>query len=369
MTARASAGYWLFLPPVGYRFADVTGHGRMLVRDEPVASVVAEALNGYASGRLQTLTEVQRFLQAQPAYPKARNGEVHMSHIAQLLTRQLYAGYFSIESWGLHLVRGQHEALITLETHEAILARRQGVRNAPARKDLSADFPLRNFVVCGCCGEPLTACWSKGRSKRYPYYLCDTRGCGEYRKSVRKEKLEGEFDVMLASLQPTATLFHAAFAMIRELWEMKLGNIQQRRTLWEQELRQLNGQVEQLLDRAVEATSSQLAAAYERRIHDLELRKAVLNEKIATTTQTGPSFGRTYRTAFEFLANPCRLWRSERVEDRRAVLKLVWGQRLAYDRKTGYRTAETALPFKVLETLRVLCERVVEPIGIEPTTF
>ena len=46
MRARVSVGYWCFPPPVGYRFEKVEGHGKLLVRDEPVASVLLEAFEG-----------------------------------------------------------------------------------------------------------------------------------------------------------------------------------------------------------------------------------------------------------------------------------------------------------------------------------
>jgi site-specific DNA recombinase len=59
-------------------------------------------------------------------------------------------------------------------------------------------------------------------------------------------------------------------------------------------------------------------------------------------------FEQIYRTAFEFLANPSKLWASERYEDKQAVLKLVFAERLPYIRNEGYRTAKTSLPFKAL---------------------
>jgi hypothetical protein len=52
----------------------------------------------------------------------------------------------------------------------------KGKAKAPARKDISEDFPPRGFVLCYDCGQPMTSCWSKGRPKHYPYCLCDTRG-------------------------------------------------------------------------------------------------------------------------------------------------------------------------------------------------
>ncbi|HKJ63212.1 MAG TPA: hypothetical protein VKA94_14660, partial [Hyphomicrobiales bacterium] len=39
------------------------GRGKMLACDEPVASVVQEALEGYASGHFETQADVMRFLQ------------------------------------------------------------------------------------------------------------------------------------------------------------------------------------------------------------------------------------------------------------------------------------------------------------------
>lgn len=78
---------------------------------------------------------------------------------------------------------------------------------APARKDISADFPLRGFVLCNDCSKPLTSCWSQGKNQKYPYYLCATKGCESYRKSIKRDELEGEFEGVLQRLEPSETLF------------------------------------------------------------------------------------------------------------------------------------------------------------------
>ena len=44
MVARIEKGYWVFHAPVGYRYASDRTHGKLLVRDEPLASIVQEAL-------------------------------------------------------------------------------------------------------------------------------------------------------------------------------------------------------------------------------------------------------------------------------------------------------------------------------------
>src|SRR5205807_8272818 len=64
MQARLEAGYWPFYPPPGYTFAKIAGHGKLIVPQEPEASIIREALEGFASGRFPTQMDVQRFLQS-----------------------------------------------------------------------------------------------------------------------------------------------------------------------------------------------------------------------------------------------------------------------------------------------------------------
>ena len=59
-------GYWPFHAPIGLQFEKSQGRGNILVRDEPLASVIQEAIEGYAMGRFQTQAEVARFLESKP---------------------------------------------------------------------------------------------------------------------------------------------------------------------------------------------------------------------------------------------------------------------------------------------------------------
>jgi site-specific DNA recombinase len=124
MRARTQNGYWVFQAPVGFKYERTSGHGKMLVRDEPNASAVQEALEGFASGRFATQVEVKRFLERHPAFPKdLPNGEIRNQRVYDILTRLVYAGYIEVPNWGVSLRKGQHEGLIDLETFEKIQAR------------------------------------------------------------------------------------------------------------------------------------------------------------------------------------------------------------------------------------------------------
>jgi DNA invertase Pin-like site-specific DNA recombinase len=206
MRARVEQGYYCFAPVQGYRYENAPDGGRMLVPDEPNASIIREALTGYAAGRFQSTAEVKRFLEQHPTIRRNRHGEVNWQSVTDMLRRPIYAGRISVPGWGIHLAPAKHEPLISVAEWKKIQDRLDGRANAPARKDFNADFPLRGFVCCSSCGNPMTAAWSKGRNAHYPYYVCYQRGCERRGKSVRKEKVESEFEALLKSLKPAPVL-------------------------------------------------------------------------------------------------------------------------------------------------------------------
>lgn len=369
MQARVMNGYWAFNPPVGYKFANVKGHtGRVLVKDEPIASVVTEALESYASGRFESQGEIKRFLESYPNFPTDKNGEVHYQRIQNMLTQLLYAGYITVKKWNISMHPAKHEPLISFATYQAIQERMSGQAKAPARADISDDFPLRGFITCNCCGEPMTACWSKGRNQKYPYYYCFNKDCDEFRKSIRKEQVEAEFEELLLELKPSQELFFTAMDMFRDLWNDRQNQNKDDALLLKKELSKIDVRVEQFLDRIVETENLSVISAYEERIEKLEGQKIILQEKIENCGRPLADFDETFRTAMEFLANPHRLWTSDNLQDKRLVCRLVFSEKLPYQRNEGFRTARTALPVTVLQHLKGGEYEMARSEGFEPST-
>jgi len=345
-------GFWVHpIPPIGYRYQQTRDRGQVLVRDEPYASIIQESLEGYASGRFQLQSEVKRFFESFPEFPRDSRGEVRNQKVNDTLTHIIYTGHLESEAWGVSLRPAQHEGLISFETWKMIQQRLNENAKAPARKDLNEDFPLRGFVTCGDCGHPLAACWSKGRNGLYPYYMCFQKGCESYRKSIKRDTLEGEFEALLHALKPTDGLFRTARTMFETIWTHWAEFQKQRSRSLKAELVGIEKKIEQLLDRIVDADSSTLISAYEKHITNLEQEKIAMSEQIAACGRPVRGFDETFRTAMAFLASPWKLWHSEALEDKRAVLKLTFADRLSYVRNQGFRTAETTLPFRVLSGL------------------
>ena len=369
MRARAMNGFWVFQAPVGYRYERVSSGGKMLVKVEPLASILKEALEGYASERFSSQAEVKRFLELHPEFPMRGNGEVANQRVTDILTQPLYAGYIELPRWDVNLRKAQHEGLISYETFLTNQERINGKARAPFRKDINADFPMRGFICCGDCGDPLTANWSKGSHGRYPYYICRTANCASAGKSIARAKVEDSFAELLETLTPSESLMAVASAIFRDLWDQRIASGSDQKKSMVAELSQIDHKIAQLLDRIVDTESSTVVRAYEQRVAEYESRKALLAEKIANCGRSVQGYDETFRTAIEFLATPCKLWASDLLEDKRAVLKLTFAGSLTYQRNQGFRTPEISMPFKALASFSGLESEMVRPERFERPTL
>ena len=137
---------------------------------------------------------------------------------------------------------------------------------------------------------------------------------------------------------------------------------QVRRSL-QDELKAMEMQGEQLLERILNAESESLVPVYEKRLSVLEERKLELAERAKQDQRQIPTFRERARNAMQFLANPYEHWENGAIDDRRNVLKLTFATRLAYKRGEGYRIPQIALPFKALEDLSAVGNGMVELRG------
>lgn len=350
MIARLTNGYYCLQKPIGYIAKDVEGHGSMPVRNEPLASVIAEGIEGFASGKFKTQSELMRFFETFPFFPRNTRGKIHIQRVKEILSnRMIYAGYVDVPSWGISMVKGKHEPLVSLATYQKAQKRLNDTAKAPARKDLNIEFPLRGAVVCGDCGSPFTSCMSKSRNgSHHPYYLCHHKGCKSYGKSIRRAVLEGEFESLLEEIQPSQEIVVTAKKMFRMAWDYRQKSSTVTAEAAKKELIKIDKAIEQLLDIIVNASSPTVIPSYEKRIDTMEKQKLVLKEKLEQKALPIRSFEETFRTALAILSNPLKIWHYGQFEHKRMLLRVSFTDKLTYVRNEGFRTAQKALPFSLL---------------------
>ena len=361
--ARVEQGYAvLSQPPIGYKYRKSPKGGKVLVKDEPYASIIKEALEGYATGHFASQVEVKRFLESHPQFPKDNDGEIRQQKVVRMLRQKLYAGYVEAPAWGIPVREGKHEGLVSRETFERIQDRLDGGVYAPARKDIKEDFPLRGAVCCSECNTPLTAAWSKGKYKKYPYYFCREKACSRYGKSIARGRIEGDFAKLLIRLQPTESLAQIAATMFRDFWNTQLEQAASAAKTLKQDIQTVEDKIELLVDRIVDASNPRVVAACEKRIANLERERLILAEKALEAGKPSRSFDELFELSIRFLSSPFRIWASGRFELQRTVLKLVFSEHLAYCRDEGFRTPKTSLPFSMLGGFCAQESKLVPPV-------
>ncbi len=368
---RVMNGYYPFATPLGYRHESVDGHpGKLLVRDEPLASIIQEALEGFASGRFETQGEVKRFLESHAEYPKDfADGTIRFQYVTDMLTRPVYAGMVAVPKWGIPSRKAQHEGLISIQTFQRIQERLQERPKAPVKKQIGADFALRGFVVCGDCDGPLTACWSKSSTgKKYPYYLCHNRDCPSCRKSIARDRLEGEFEQLVQALQPSTTLMQMARKMFKDAWDQRLAQGKATQAHLNSVLADLTKQADRFLERIVETDSASVIGAYEKKLAAIESEKLLIAEKLATKRTPQRSFEEMFELAMQFLASPWDLWASGHYQLRRIVLRLAFFDRVSYSRENGFSNVKLSIPFNTLRSIEGMKPDMARPKRFELLT-
>lgn len=347
MKARLEAGYWPFYPPPGYTYAKVPGHGKLLVRKEPEASIIAEALTGFATGRFLNQVDVQRFLQAKGFNHWGRGKMAYLEQVKRLLTREVYTGFISYSPWNVTTRKGHHEPLIDAGTFERIHERLSARQKLPARKDISKDFPLRGFVLCSGCKQPYTASWCKGRNGLFPYYHCRTQHCSYRHKCIRAEKMHGSFEQLLGKLKPRANILEIVRRELLDLWKARKLDVDTLRRQRQKRLEAIETEIQEYAAAIKRCHNATVIRTIEEKIVELEAKRTRLGGRIEKPKQGEYDFQTATDRVFDFIKNPLQMWQSGDLTQKRLVLRLVFQEPLVYDREAGFQTTSFSLPINI----------------------
>lgn len=363
--SRLLNGYWTFKEPIGYKYVEDVAGGKIMVRNEPDASLIVEALEGYAAGRFSTQRDILRFLNGRGGFKKSK--KVHADSVKNMLSQILYTGMIEYPKWNISLRQGKHPPLISLQTYRKIQDRLAGKAKAPYRKDLNKEFPLRGFILCSSCNEPLTASWCKGRTKKYPYYHCKTKGCEKHSKGINRDNAETDFEEILKTMAPSDAVLKLTEAIVKDCWKDKKSQLAHNLSELDSAVKNLDIKINGFMDRLLETHDKEIIRRYEDHIKKLSKERDFLSAQASQAYMVDSSFEGAVGTVFDFISNPHSLWANGDLEDKRLVMKLAFAKRLPYSKDDGFGTVSKSLPFTVLGNLDAHKGKMVEEAGFEPT--
>ncbi|MFA6527583.1 MAG: recombinase family protein, partial [Candidatus Babeliales bacterium] len=368
MKSRLEKGYWPFDVPPGYKNHKEPAHGKVMRRDEPKASIIQEALEGFASRRFENDADINKFLVSKSfAHRAVFKGIVHSDQPTRLLNRAaLYGGFIQYEPWQVPRRQGFHDAIISIDTLKKIETRLGETKRRIFRKDLNKDFPLRGFLACAHCNKLMTASWSKGRSKQYAFYRCTTRGCTFRHKSVGKEKTENDFEALLARMTPQRGTVKLVEAVLRDLWDKRMDLEVEQDKARQARIEGIDKEINAICDRVTNINSKTLIRKLESKVEQLEVQQKALGASKFNKEDPKYDFGTAVNEACRFIQKPSALWNSDSFEDKRTVLNLAFIGVLPYDKQKGFGTARFALPFELCKVAEHDKKQMVEMPGVEP---
>lgn len=366
--ARLESGYWAFGSKRGYCMKKTSEHGKILVPKEPDASVLREALEGFATGRFQTKVDACRFL-VEKKFWKEQRPERYIDKFTAILTDSLYAGYIEYPVWEVSRRKGHHEGIISLEIFTANQQRlQQGNRGKRIRIDVSEDFPLRNLLVCEMSGKPLTAAFSRGRKKSYPYYFCQHKDCACGRGSSRAEEVHEGFDELLHRQALKSNAQKRVEETFERVWSEEVVLLEQTDRENEKKIMSLEESLGKYADGAVNARTERLRVVFEQKATECISEIETLRSSSATGVDLSVPYRTALGKALVLLENPYEIWHSVGVHEKKELFYFIFLEKVPYSKKAGYRTDNLPSAKRLFEELVASNTQDVEMAGIEPAS-
>lgn len=343
--ARMEAGYWPFGGKKGYTIVKDPAHGK-ICRPNAEGKILAEALGAFVNRIFLRRVDVCRFLVERHVW-SGQVPERYIDKLTQIMKDPFYCGDIEYLAWQVERREGKHEGIIDRDTYEYIqklLKKENSLKRV--RWDISPDFPLRGLILCDHCGGRLTAAWSK---KIFPYYVCHTKTCERYGKSIRRKDIEEQFVALLQRNTLKTEISLLVDVVFERVWAQEINAVKAQEADDARKIQELEGKARQLTEAIFAAKSPQVKSVYEKQLEDVAIK--IEEKNVQPITQTDLSI--PYRTALEkatgLLKNPYIVWQSVGLVEQHTLFYFVFEEKLRYNQFSGYRTEKSPNAIRLFE--------------------
>ncbi|MEK7643612.1 MAG: recombinase family protein, partial [Patescibacteria group bacterium] len=366
MKARLEAGYWTFGTKKGYDMVTHSAHGKLAVPNEEGLTMLKPAMEMFAMGTLVRKIDVCRFL-VEKGFWKNQSPEKYIDKLVYMMRDPFYCGDLHYPSWNVSRRKGQHEGVVSLEVFENVQVRlRKDNAGARIRTDITPEFPLRGLLVCTECKRHLTAAWSKGSSKKYPYYYCQNKACGLYSKMFRKEDTEIDFKALLERNTLKPEVDKIVSVVFDRVWEQEVSNMHSQERSAEQKVKTLRNEIRELSDLVIKAKSETLQRAYEAQIEERAKELECLEQTLGGERDLKIPYRTALGKATGMLKSPISIWDTVDTVEKHRLFFFLFEKKLEYAKEGGYRTADLLSNTRLFEEFATANPLDVEAGGIEP---
>ena len=340
-------------------------------RNEPAATILQEALEGFAAGRIESKQAVLEYMNSHPKFQASKMPKINLNFVERLLKCPIYTGWFALPKRGIPYQEWKIEPIISRETHEIVLARLSGKYNPKVRKYNKDDevLPLRRQIVCSLCGVPITGSRPRGRhGKRYPSYHCRNKACSAYGKTIRLDIIHPALESLLIACQPEKSFLRFVEMKAFEVYRENTSGFRAMQRGKRIRIQDIEKELEGLSRAAMQTTSDSMRLRYERDYETREKEKAALSAELDASINEPMSFEEALPMVLDVVKRPLEIWRTGDLILKQGVLNFCFGEKLSYNRDGKFGTPKMSNIYTALKDFSGSeCYMVAEE-GFEPPT-
>src|SRR6185437_1685324 len=235
LKAKFEKGIWITKPPQGYDIVYVNNERKLVINKE--GKLIRQAFLWKATG-MKNEEILERL--------KALGLNMYKQQLTKTFKRPFYCGMINHGLLDGKIVEGNHEKLISPEIFLKVNEIHVQSPNfgVPHKKE-DHNLPLKVFVKCGQCGQPMTGYVRRKKTKKkvlhFYYYKCRTKGC-KCNKSANE--LHELFSDILKGISTIAELDSSIQYNLESFYQEAVKESLQMETLLRGQLSELNKKIE-----------------------------------------------------------------------------------------------------------------------------
>lgn len=355
MIEHAKQGFWVMRPPIGLKSVKIDKRVYHQ-RNEPSATYIQEALEGFAKCRFVTQKDVFDFLKNKDLRTfNNKPVRLTMNVIKNILKNPVYTGYFSYKHWDISYQKWAIDPIISVDTYNKIKDRLNPKKTIQHRKYNMDDetFPLRRFVRCAVCGEKLTGSKAKSKSgRRHLYYHCHNKKCAMYGKSIKQADIHRDFETILEGMTPNDTLVGLSIHIINEQYNEKTQDVRSSLAEKRGKIADKQQEKQKAFDLLMNSSNApEIANMCKNKISVLSAEiNALEDENKVQEIETMP-LDRATDIVMNFIKQPLQVWRVGDYYQKQGVLNLCFSEPISYDREKKFGTPKLAPIFGLFDKI------------------
>ena len=343
-------GNWLWKAPVGYEMID-----KKLYPDKEKAPIIKKIFEDFATG-LYRQTDLLKYLQD--------NGiKISANTLCDLLRKPIYCGLLVNKKYSNEPVRGKFEPIVDEQTFYRVQAILNGNKSqAVPHLRQNPMFPLKQFITCPYCNQPLTGDTPHGRKgQKYYYYRCYNKDCLVH-FNISKDKLENNFVEYLAKIKPEKPLLKLFKAVMKDVYNKTTEDARKSYKSLNKHLEDVINNKSKLIDLLIENKISQ--NAYNMKFEEFEKAEKDLKSKMAVNDIPENDFNECLEYACNVLDNLDSFWLNSKIDIKERLQKIIFPNGLRYESGV-FRNSRMSSLFKIIGTLSVPSYNMVLPREFE----